>query len=64
MWRKKTTNFSISIPISKTTSEIYKILSPFNENDNNYNLCKITFQIFQKLVNTGLGVDISFNQFL
>ncbi len=50
--------------ISKTTSEIYKILSPLNENDNNSNLPKITFQNFQKLVNMGLGVDISFDQFL
>jgi hypothetical protein len=59
----KTTTTNLLIPISKTIGEIYKILSPLNENDNNSNLCKITFQIFKKIVNMGLGVDISFDQF-
>jgi hypothetical protein len=40
------------------------ILLPLNENDNNSNICKIKFQNFQKLVNMGLGVDISLDQFL
>jgi hypothetical protein len=62
MWKKTRTIFLI--PISKTISEIYKILSPLNENDNDFNLCKITFQNLQKLVNMGLGVDISLDQFL
>jgi hypothetical protein len=41
-----------------------KILSPSNEKDNNSNLCETTFQIFQKLVDMRLGVEISFHQIL
>jgi hypothetical protein len=58
MSRKKTTN--LSIPIFKPSMRCTKILSPLNENDNNSNLRKITFQNFQKLVNMGLGINISF----
>jgi hypothetical protein len=62
MSRKKTTN--LSIPIFKPSMRCTKILLLLNENDNNSNLRKITFQNFQNLVNMGLGVNISFNQFL
>jgi hypothetical protein len=37
-----------------------KILSPLNEKDINSNL----HEIFQKLVDMGLGLEISFHQFL
>ncbi len=62
MSRKKTTN--LLIPIFKPLMRCTKILSPLNENDNNSNLRKITFQNFQKLVNMGLGIDILIHQFL
>jgi len=62
MSRKKTTN--LLIPIFKPSMRCTKILSPLNENDNNSNLHKITFQNFQKLVNMGLGIDISIHQIL
>jgi hypothetical protein len=41
-----------------------KILSPFNEKDLNSNICEISFQNFQKFVDMGLGLEISFHQFL
>jgi hypothetical protein len=41
-----------------------KILSLLNEKDINSNLHEISFQNFKKLVDMGLGLDISFHQFL
>jgi hypothetical protein len=38
-----------------------KILSPLNEHNNNPNLHQITFQIFKKIVDMGLGIEISFD---
>ncbi len=41
-----------------------KKLSFLNEKDINSNLHEISFQNFQKLVDMGLGLEISFHQFL
>jgi hypothetical protein len=38
--------------------------SPLNEKDNNSNIREIAFQIFKKLVDMKLGLEISFDQFL
>jgi hypothetical protein len=41
-----------------------KILWLLNEKDNNQNIHHIDFQIFKKLVDMKLGLEISFDQFL
>jgi hypothetical protein len=60
--KKKTTN--LLIPISKTTNEMYKNIITFKWKDINSNICEITFQNIQKLVDMGLGLEISFHQIL
>jgi len=42
---------------------MHKKLSPLNEHNNNLNVHEIAFQTFKKLINVGLGVEISFDQF-
>jgi hypothetical protein len=51
------------ILISKTTNEMHKKLSPLNEHNNNPNFCEIFSQIFKKIIDMGLGVKISLDQF-
>jgi hypothetical protein len=42
---------------------MHKKLSPLNEHNNDLNFHEIAFQTFKKLINMGLGVEISFDQF-
>jgi len=48
----------------KSQMKCIQILSPLIKNDINSNLHEICFQNFQKLVDMGLGLEISFHQFL
>jgi len=61
---KKKMSINLSISISKTTNETYKILLLLDEQDCMPNQGEINIQIYKKLINMGLGEDISFEQFL
>jgi hypothetical protein len=54
----------LSISISKTTNETYKILLPLDEQDCMPNHGEISIQIYKKLIKMGLSEDFFFEFFL